>query len=990
MEMREGAPSLSSRPSLPREQNMSSILGLPEATPGPNAFAQQAARLHRHRLEGNAFYQQALEKARANPPTEVHPALRPKTNSDPPSPVFVIPSQHQPRDSTVTTLSPFINAGREPTPPPLRLVPNNDGIAEPTTRGVIEEQREATLHQISGSQEERTPVYTTYAPTPKPTTGEFTSPADTALTFKRPALNLPSRKAVASAALSGECVAQKSPKKNFFSKFGLTKITGGGTASPSPSIPALDGMYGGGRGEHMPVKAQALLGTLPGKASIIRSPSKQKKGGLFSGRKSVGAEDAIASGAAQARKSGSEKSEPTTNSAIASEEAPQMVSIESQEPSRSHSRMAKTPQTGYSDPTHYTQQDGKRVPSQALSDHGIYREQKQQQQGTDQCPVTRSQSLRYIDSAAPPTPPAKNTPPNQKTNKETPAKAPSNRVPFHDQNSTPSKPVAGVVVTGNRISPTRFGNYAHKDMPRLVTQPSMYSLHASVVPALNEPSTFEEMKARVEGLGLEGFNMPAENYYRKSQDITYSPSIYSVADFGTGGIRASMSGRTPGPSYRKTMDDLPPVLEEKEKMRNSHTTQHTQQNKSNSSGCTIPICYPELASDPSVNSGIYLSKDRPSSEIFTIMQGHAAREEMPAHGNTHSRNHSRSPVRQSLAANIINDPDAGDVIDADLFAAVAGAEADENIEASPASFNHPSAMPSPLQYLPATTYSPPPKRWCDNSEGFGRLTRARANEGGIHIESSPSRPDLTSRGDNVMDNAPSLVADARARYESLSRSTTSETKLDSGIDVDPKKPLPRFEMPADKQDMMLAMLGKILEREHGILVVREEMRAAHARIDDRLATIEQQRTNPVVLQTPNSVVSFGLDGSPPTALESPVQAHAPESGEVEAQAEQSNTDTAPDTRKNPVRAPAHEPVEAEAHTEQNYTRNRIATSYAHDFYRTQTTTSESSTNEDISARTRVDRETVAELQEANRQLTETVKGFAARLEEMSRRMERHL
>ncbi|KAI7533025.1 hypothetical protein KC331_g13273 [Hortaea werneckii] len=988
MEMREGAPSLSSRSSSPPEQNMSGILGLPEATPGPNAFAQQAARLHRHRLEGNAFYQQALEKARANPPTDVHPALRPKTNSDPPLPVFVIPSQYQPRDSTVTTLSPFINAGRQPTPPPLKLVPNNDGIAEPTTRGVIEEQREATLHEISGSQEERTPVYTTYAPTPKPTTGEFTSPADTASTLKRPALNLPSRKAMTSAALSGEGVAQKSPKKNFFSKFGLTKITGGGTASLSPSIPALDGMYGSEGGEHMPVKAQALLGTLPGKASLIRSPSKQKKGGLFSGRRSVGVEDVIGSSAASARKSGSDKSELTTKLANASEETPQTVSIEGQEPPRAHSRMAKTPQTGYSDPTHYTQQDGKRVPSQAFSDYGIYREQ--QQEGTDQCPVTRTQSLRYIDSAAPPTPPAKNTPPNQKTNKETPAKAPSNRVPFYDQDSTPSKPVAGVVVTGNRISPTRFGNYAHKDMPRLVTQPSMYSLHASVVPALNEPSTFEEMKARVEGLGLEGFNMPAENYYRKSQDITYSPSIYSVAEFGTGGIRASMSGRTPGPSYRKTMDDLPPVLEEKEKTRNSHTTQHTQQSKSNSSGYTIPICYPELASDPSVSSEIYLSKDRPSSEIFTIMQDHAAREEMPAHGITHSRNHSRSPVRQSLAANIINDPDAGDVIDSDLFAAVAGAEADESIEASPASFNHPSAMPSPLQYLPATTYSPPSKRWRENNEGFGRLTRMRASEGGIHIESSPSRLELTSRGDNVVDNAPSLVADARARYESLSRSTTSETKLDSAIDVDPKKPLPRFEMPADKQDMMLAMLGKILEREHGILVVREEMRAAHARIDDRLATIEQQRINPVVLQTPNSVMSFGLDGSPPTALESPVQAHAPEPDESEAHTEQTIADPAPDTSEAPVQIPTHDPVEAEAHAEQSYTHNRIATSYAHDFYRTQTTSSESSTKEDISARTRVDRETIAELQEANRQLTETVKGFAARLEEMSRRMERHL
>ncbi|KAI7375665.1 hypothetical protein KC336_g19959, partial [Hortaea werneckii] len=241
----------------------------------------------------------------------------------------------------------------------------------------------------------------------------------------------------------------------------------------------------------------------------------------------------------------------------------------------------------------------------------------------------------------------------------------------------------------------------------------------------------------------------------------------------------------------------------------------------------------------------------------------------------------------------------------------------------------------------------------------------------------------------VMDNAPSLVADARARYENLSRSTTSETKMDSGIDVDPKKPLPRFEMPADKQDMMLAMLGKILEREHGILVVREEMRAAHARIDDRLATIEQQRNNPVVLHTPDSVVPFGLHGSHPNALESPVQADAPELGKIEIQTGQNDADTTPETRESPVQAAADEPVEAEAHTEQSHAHNRIATSYAHDFYRSQTASS-NNTDEEVSAKARVDRATIAELQEANRQLTETVKGFAARLEEMSRRMERHL
>ena len=159
MQMKSSAAFLSHSPAKKPPIRLEDI---PEATPGPNAFAQEAARMEQYRLDTNAFYQQEVQKRKVTPPTAIHPALRPRSNSDPPTP---------PRLSDCTTMSPFINVGRRAeNSPPLKLMPDSASDAEPTQRGYIEELKEQALHERSISKEERIPVF---VPTPKLNTEAF-------------------------------------------------------------------------------------------------------------------------------------------------------------------------------------------------------------------------------------------------------------------------------------------------------------------------------------------------------------------------------------------------------------------------------------------------------------------------------------------------------------------------------------------------------------------------------------------------------------------------------------------------------------------------------------------------------------------------------------------------------------------------------------------------------------------------------------------------
>ncbi|KAK0252279.1 hypothetical protein LTS09_012623 [Friedmanniomyces endolithicus] len=830
--------------------------GIQEVRPGHNAFAQQAARMERHRFDGNAFYQQEVQKRTGTPPSMIHPALRERSNSDAPS-LLGIDSQTL-RESSVTTMSAFINAGKKPSPP-LTFIPSNGHFAEPTIRGYIEERREQLVHEASGSMK-------TARPSTRPT-------------HPRPRHQVPSSRVTHQSSVVEEA--------------------------------------------EIPVKAQAVLGASSSKLSLVRSPSKQRK--AFMSRKAAQLSDIATSVTSASRKSGA---------------------TEAQSAPRTGSTIATTPhtaQTSVSDPTHYSHVNGKRIPSQTLSDRGAH-----QYQGSNKCAIQRSQSLKYFDPGVPPTPPAKNTPPGQKVQNDGPTST-STRVPFHKAESTPSKPPVGRVSTSDRHSPTKFGSYGHKETPRLVTQPSIYSLHASVVPGNMEATTFEEMKARIDGLGLEGFSLPNEthyNHHQNSPEMVYSPSIYS----GEWSVRNSVMSRNSHYGHRLSFTDLPSLAEMPDECEKSgHSTK-----KSSSSGGTIPICYPELASDPSVYNLTSQHKvhvrSHTSPDVGHFKLNIFDLADAPVHGRTRARDHSHSPMRSmGLDTDSPIHSLGGDKVDVCLFATPSREDMVERYNASPAPSDHPSAMPSPLHYLPATTYTPPSKTSRRHLMDCTPVSRSRENAHlgrhsglGIH-HSEASLMDLPLQDQNILETAPVLKASPR-RLDRLDQRNMGAGIDELGEDVNPEKTEYATQTKAkdSKMDKMLEMLDKLTTRNDDLEAMREEMRATNARLDARLAVMEDvQRHSP----SPSSYAfGFGLDGA----------------------------SSADDETLSRVQ-------------------NRIPTDVAHEFYRGGKSPAPASSPPTSVAgggegEVETEAEKIEKLTETNRQLTVMIRGFAAELEAVKKRL----
>ena len=846
MRVKENAP-LFSRPSSPQRKVTMTLEDIPEATPGPNAFAQQAARMDKHRLDGNAFYQQEVQKRKVTPPSGVHPALRVRSISEPPSP---------PRESC-TTMSPFTNAGEmKQESPPLKLVPSEAHMAEPTRRGHIEERREQFLHEQSGSEEERTPVF---VPTPKLiASADFGKPSATPkkrvekeITFVEPA---------------------KTPKRGFLERLRITTNLRG---TPSPSMSTLNSMHEGEFDQAVPVKAQAVLGTspskgrtslgsLPSKTNIPRSPSKRK--GLFS-RKNSGFTDMTPSKASLATSAVSEHPPPTD------------------------STITKTPQTAISDPTHYSYQS-KRTTSQTHSDKGGPREK-----AVNKCMIARSQSLKYFDHGAPPTPPAKNTPPNEKARREAALATKSSRLPFHDEQTTPSNASEGVVSTSERLSPTRFGSYGHRETPTLITKPSLYSLHASVVPNLNEASTFEQMRARIDGLGLEGFNTPQENFRSPKVGTMYTPSIYSTDWVAR-----------PSPSIRQVT------------RQSQSTSSHT---KGSSSGGEIPVFYPDLANDPSFSNISRLLDTNNIAQRSASQNLELLNANQPWHGRTHARDHSNNP-RHS--------------VDPTIFAQHVDDELNEPFYDSPTSFSHPSATPSPLHALSDSVYTPPPRKSSKRNGKSDRLdvrhgqTDAASRKGLVIQGHSRSKSTSPSRSNDLFENVPTLPAQTSRINRSPSPPCSLRgTALNASVDVDPQKPSPAKSPSGDKLDRMIEILNKLGARNNEVRDMRDEMRASNARIDERLAAVEN------------------LKGSslPPSY----------------ASDESSGAETAM----------------------QNSDRQRVPTLVAHEYYRN-AQVAETAEDEGTAAIEPTEASTMAELVETNRRLLEMVGGFAEKIQALEKKV----
>lgn len=644
-------------------------------TPGPNAFAQHAAKVEKHRLASNAFYQQEVARRIVTPPTAVHPASRPGFrlgDTSPDSPPLDL------RNSAVTTMSPFVNAeGHMPPTPPLKLTPGDSSHAFPTDRGFIEDKREQLLHEHSGDATERTPVFTY---TPKIGASEFS---------KSVGHDTPKKKKGVLDWVSTAEQQSKSPKKGLLEKLRFTTPRPSQLTSQTSSV-GTSRVYGGG--EALPPKAKAMLSDSPHNANLGRSPSKRK--GLFSRKVSENAR--------------SEEKLILAHHSAANK--PRSVGALTANFSDSTGKTPQTANTTFSDPTYNRQGHTNRAVSQAHSEQGG---DKQQKNNDSCCGVSRSQSLEYFDRTIPPTPPAKNTPPHEKQIKaqqearrilehhqmaaEARAKYARNVTPRKEmmqkplskltsplrghqrvfEDETPTRETAKLIGADGRISPTKTGTYGRKDMPKLVKQPSVYSLHASYYPDLQDEWSYEEVKKTTDGLGLQGLSELPESFYQREPRIMYSPSVYST-DWSA--RPSSTAYASPGVLHGTGMFKEPPSrpsIAEHHRPTPSKTSLQTK--KSSSSKGSIPIMYPDIASDPSrrnTTDGVK-THHRSTSEI-----------QLPVHSRMHLHGEHYSPSRSSVMGTM-------------------AAEA-EDVALSPPTYNCPSAMPSPLQFLPAATYTPPP------------------------------------------------------------------------------------------------------------------------------------------------------------------------------------------------------------------------------------------------------------------------------------------
>ncbi|KYG46959.1 hypothetical protein M433DRAFT_152776 [Acidomyces richmondensis BFW] len=932
------------------------VHGNSEVAPGPNAFAQQRARMERHRLQSNAFYQQEMQRRRVTPPTDMHPALRTGVlNESKPSFTRQLASGGASLYSS--------NAGTGNTQQPLLKVDPFPAVgreSDPYQGGRSEELDEQLAHEQSGAECEYMTVYNTWNPTSTAASQEFNAPKP-AVSFsanvgqgidtRRQASSKPSASLPKQQESAYVPEGQRSPKKSFFDRLRFGK-SGGGT-SPSASIHSLNSIgtvYETESDQNLPMKAQAVQGASPRKVvagsvsskirpgvsvssnafgsssastftsnCLSRSPSKQKKS-LFSARKPMEATETDPSWQVPQNLAGN-----------ATMESPCSVG----------SQGDQKPKTGISDPSHNNLSNGKHVLSHS-SDHSTHYDQKPNHRT-----IIRSQSLKYMDSAPPPTPPSKDTPPHEKAQKfDTHGLGISNCSAFNQMQGLPPSTPADMISISDRTSPTKFGSYGRRETPKLVTKASIYSLHASVIPDMIEPTAFEEMKARIDGLSLEGFNNPSEPdiYHHSPPEIAYSPSIY-CDDY------AIKAGRTPRTGHRKTMDDLPTLIEESDRSVNAND-RTKQLFFTNAIGEGAPRCYPELPTDQSMQEESTPRIDITSHCAPSDQDKHSYnKDKIPVHGRTHSHHHLDSP-RNS--------------IDSTLFSMAMPDERVSDLQTSPSSFNHPSAVPSPLHYLPATVYTPPPRKPRTQLESGGENVKSTTVAAHAAVDMSEElelasselcNSGLSSRSNNILDTAPKL--EANPPRESGPNASNGLANIIS--DVDPKKPELTVYQARDKQDQMLDMLAKLMSRNEDLASMREEMRAANARIDERLAAVE-------------NIYHCSIP-SPNQSL------HSDDHGMLKFDGNKL----------------------ADSHRVQNdlcSNQLRVATSFAHDFYRqrllhepTPPVASEGGdpTNLppyqiDQKSCSNFPNETLEELREKNRRLAEMVHGFATQLDEIRKKM----
>ena len=701
----EASPPQSDSPSAHRVLTPAAYAPSPAAhavTPGQNAFALRAAEADAHRLRGNAFYQQAtaVEDMRRQdqemagrldltPPTVVHPALREDFRLGDSSPT-----------SNLMANQMAVNTAKSTQTLPLKLIPAEGFHGNPTDRNLIESFHEELEPEESGDETE----HLVFKYTPKLGTSEFSKLVDP---------TTPHKKKAGMFNWSKSQEQPTSPKKRMLEKFKLTNTR----AAQTPPTSAYTVTRGDSGGELLSPKAKAVLSTQPQKPTTLgRSPS--KKLGML------------------ARKA--------TEAVFPSETTKSRLSLDNEQQATSTgTRKANlSASVGYKTPAREQRQ---KVPRFASQPQRVSRSRRYANNPADPADIVNilhTSSLQYADGEIPPTPPAKDTPPDEKlriarvkgqeisdrimkAHREscekqaksiskmsqkspviaaTPKREMQQKLeskltsPLRHKNfadDTPTRETYKLIGEDGRTSPTKYGGYARKNLPTITKAPSFKSMHGD----LHKEHSLEEIKKCADAYGLDGLRDDPESFYKGDPKVTHSPSLYEEDWSTKGNVSTLASADTlhttgmfrPSPS-------MPDVLEHVHQMpspavsASASATQAHQQplkppkpskgspffkarssSRSSSNGSTFPVVYPALALDPS---------------RMNLLEGLTVH-----HGSS------------SGMAPYYTHTNEGDEPN-DSFAD----ESDESVldvpQPSPQAYSHPSAEPSPLEYLRPDVYVP--------------------------------------------------------------------------------------------------------------------------------------------------------------------------------------------------------------------------------------------------------------------------------------------
>ena len=884
------------------------------ATSSGNAFAQKEIEKERYQLAGNAFAQQQFAERKMTPPGVTHPAFRKGFN-------------------LLDTTKP---------------IPELD--SPDRRRGIEHHQRESsqtTMTQfIQPSPELRTQslrpspelnLGTTPDQTPIPTQREWLETREHLEMHGNQQLHIPVFKhtpkdtaAEFATAVAGstpnkndtntrpQTPATKSPKKGFFER--MSKWTG--RRSQGPQTPKQNTEPERLSGSHLPPKARAVLQAAPPPRSVVRSPSKTKS--FFSRQ-------------------------------------PSDLNAKRLDPPRAATSLGhRTPQTVHFATPRSSAQESRNV-SQATATHRTPT-------------LSRSQSLKYLDQTIPPTPPAKDTPPDELAIRNISSQRPF--VPF--ANETPSR-TTGFVSTSGRLSPTRLGSYGNRGAAKLVTQTSVYSMRASVVPDAMNKEDFDDAKARIGGLGIEGFDLPHETKRASENIVTYSPSVYSPD-----ALRSSVAKFPDRAARLSASEKWLPQLSTEDRLGPMHLrgSPDTAQSSVSDTG-TIPVVYPELARDPSIQSFMTPDPVSPSPQPGATVQAFNEVEKIlnvkvdsPIETPEQRRSSTTSTIRGDYT--IASPTSTRSELSADGLFAIAlnrlhgdkdtpsatppgraslertpieqpPPETPSTIRPSPMA-SHPSAMPSPLHinggHLLPSTYTPTQPR--SRKEAKKSLKISKVEEQELRDElMSPYDPPWTPGGrpkpkEDIFKNRPSFVPPVEENLVVRRSPPVRGTRWseDPAPPVgDPKKPAsirkvspgksvvetavaaiekqgPQTPLPEEPDGVEVGNILEIInDRDEKIRELHEEMKTENTRLHHRLASIEIQDRR----RASKPDVCYGESGK---RRESP----RGRASNIATQKGRASSSTQTDSSK--TSSVERRPAKHRANQEMK----RISTTFAHDYY----------------------------------------------------------